>query len=393
MISIKEAQTLIQEHTNSLPSQQCALAASLHHVLAEDIKAEINIPAFPQSSKDGYAIRFEDLENVEGLKIVGEQPAGPQRNFSLKKGECIRIFTGAPVPETADTIVMQEFTEVKDGLLFINYPNIQKGIDLRPKGSEIAIGDIALKAGTLLSAPAIGYLAMLGLTEVKVTAFPKVSIIVTGNELCRPGDPLQPGQVYESNSAMLVAALESLHFPTPQVYQVEDDLHSLSSVLTKAVAEADVVILTGGVSVGDYDFVAEACKVAGIESIFHRIKQKPGKPLFFGTKGEKMVFGLPGNPASGLSCFYVYLQNALLQMASIETNNNTITLPLATDYHKNKGLTHFLKGRISNGKAEPLSAQESFRLSSFAIADCLIVLPEEKEDFKAGEKVNVILLK
>jgi molybdopterin molybdotransferase len=390
MISVNEAKEIIQEIVQSLTPLQLPLKEAFGLVLAEDIYAPIDIPAFEQSSMDGYALKFSEKEHA--LVIKGEMAAGTSKPISLQPNEVARIFTGAPLPEGADTVVMQEKVRVVEGNLIIEDPLLQTGSNVRHKGAEVKAGALAMAANTYLSAAAIGFLAGIGLTEVPVFPSPAVSIILTGNELQQPGNPLAFGQVYEANSVMLTVALEKAGIRKLQILRAEDELQALQNILAKAMEESDLVLLTGGVSVGDYDFVVQATENCGVVRHFHKIKQKPGKPLFFGSKEQKIVFGLPGNPSSVLTCFYQYVLPAIEAMLIKPECIEEIRATLSHDYSKAPGLTHFLKARYENGRVTPLHAQESFRLHSFAQADCFIVLEEQHGDYKAGDQVKVHLL-
>lgn len=390
MISVQEAKTII--HNAALPKKKGLLpileASGL--VTAEEVFASVDIPNFAQSSMDGYALKFED--KYQPIHIVGEMAAGSSRLLQIKKGEAVRIFTGAPVPDGADTVVMQEKVNIDDDFLTISDPNLSLGLNVRPKGSEVRTGESAMASNTYLSPAAVGFLAGIGCVEVPVFLPPKVALILTGNELQNPGSPLGFGQVYEANSFQLTAALKKIGIKHIKVYTAEDDPDLLYGVLENALLENEVVLLNGGVSVGDYDFVTQAAERCGIEKKFHKIKQKPGKPLFFGTKNEKLVFGLPGNPSSSLTCFYEYVLPALEQCMGLEISMKEITANVTGDYKKPAGLTHFLKGFYKNGKVTPLHAQESYRLHSFAQANCFIVLDEDSLGCQTEEPVKVHLL-
>ncbi|MGM9478991.1 molybdopterin molybdotransferase MoeA [Pedobacter sp. GSP4] len=390
MISVTEAKNLIYQNITPLTPVVSPLADSSGLALANNIYAQYDIPAFRQSSMDGYALKFEDHD--QALVLIGEMAAGTPTNIEIKQGETSRIFTGAPLPEGADTVVMQEKITRQDGKITLQDSNLKLGSNVRDKGSEISAGALAMEKGNLLSPAAIGFLAGIGITEVAVFPLPSVSIIVTGKELQKPGTELGFGQVYESNSYSLSAALKAEGINRLAVYEADDDLNILQNVLQEALCNSDVVLLTGGVSVGDYDFVIEASANCGIKPIFHKVKQKPGKPLFFGTKAEKLVFGLPGNPSSVLSCYYNYVLPALKLAAQKTSSLNEVKAILTHPYTKPAGLTHFLKGKYENGQATPLSAQESYRLSSFAQANCLICLNESQEQFEKGETVTAIIL-
>ncbi len=232
----------------------------------------------------------------------------------------------------------------------------------------------------------------IGLSDVCVYPNPLVSIIITGNELQQPGKELSFGQVYESNSFALSAALKSAGVENINILYAEDKPEVVESTLEKALAESDLILLTGGISVGDYDFVLRATEKCGVQKHFHKIKQKPGKPLYFGTKENKVIFGLPGNPGSVLTCFYEYVLIAIEKMTAKKNLIKKIKGTLQSEYKKNAGMTHFLKGFYENGKVSVLSSQASFQLRSFATANCLIVIDEEADVAKKGDEVEVHLL-
>ncbi|RBQ12104.1 gephyrin-like molybdotransferase Glp [Pedobacter miscanthi] len=390
MISVKEAKNLISQQINPLSPITIGLTKAADHILAADVYAKFDIPAFSQSSMDGYALKFEDHEKA--LTLVGEMAAGTAKNITIQNGETSRIFTGAPLPQGADTVVMQEKVTRLDKTITIQDSNLKLGLNTRDKGSEIKAGALAMEKGSLLSPAAIGFLAGIGVNEVTVYPMPKISIIVTGKELQEPGKPLSFGQVYESNSYSLSAALKHEGIDQISIYEADDDLEILKKVLQKAITNSDVVLLTGGVSVGEYDFVIEAAAHCGIKQIFHKVKQKPGKPLFFGTLDQKLIFGLPGNPSSVLSCYYNYVLPAVKTLSQKANSVIEIEAELTHPYSKPAGLAHFLKGKYENGKVTPLGAQESYRLSSFAQSNCLICLNETQEHFEKGDTLTVMIL-
>nr|WP_068893406.1 gephyrin-like molybdotransferase Glp [Pedobacter panaciterrae] len=390
MITVEEAKALIIKHTSPLEPQTVGLANAAGYILAQDIYARFDIPAFPQSSMDGYALRYRDKDGE--LLVCGEMAAGTPRAFQIKTGECARIFTGAPLPEGADTVVMQEKVILEDGKITLQDGGLQPGSNVRARGAEVKAETLAIEKGSDLSPAAIGFLAGIGIAELSVLPMARVTIIITGAELIKPGTELFFGQVYESNSYSLSAALKAEGLHNLEVLYADDDLNVLTQVLETALSTSDMVLLTGGVSVGDYDFVIEATKKCGVEQIFHKVKQKPGKPLYFGRKKNTLVFGLPGNPSSVLSCYYNYVLPALKLLSGKKTNVKELSARLSDSYSKPKGLTHFLKGSYNDGVATPLNAQESFRLSSFAQANCLICLEQEKENFEAGNSVTIFLL-
>ena len=388
MISVDEAKSIIREKTQRLCPQTFPLQQAVGLILAKDVTAPCNIPAYPQSGMDGYAVHFGDGGRWP-MALVGEMAAGSNREFVLKPGEAIRIFTGAAVPAGADTVVMQEKVRVEDGKLYIEDHNLSSGANVRPVGSEIAVNELALPEGALLTPAAIGFLAGIGITDVEAIPMPKVSIVVTGNELQSPGEPLEYGQVYEANSFTLLSALKQIDIEPMALYRSGDNLDQLTDILLNALEMSDVVLMTGGVSVGDYDFTAQAFDACGVNKIFHKISQKPGKPILFGTRENKLVFGLPGNPASVLTCFYQYVLCAFSRLSGRELTLPYFEVSSKSSYKKPSGLTHFLKGYYNGETVELLSGQESYKLNSFAKANCLAEIPETATGVEAGQSVRI----
>ncbi|MEO6230031.1 MAG: gephyrin-like molybdotransferase Glp [Ferruginibacter sp.] len=392
MIAVATAKKIIQENISPLGSINLPLLQALGMVLSRDIFADLDIPAYPQSSMDGYAFSYNSWQPENTLNINGEMQAGADAMISCLSGQAIRIFTGAAVPEGADTVVMQEKVTIENGELKIADEKIICGSNVRPKGSEIKTGELALAKGTVLTPAALGFLAGIGITHADVFKKPVLSIIVTGKELQQPGQPLNYGQVYESNSYTLIASLQQLNITDVQLFWADDEPGILTGILSTALQQSDVVLLTGGVSVGDYDFVLQAAVNCNVKQQFHKIKQRPGKPIYFGTLENKLVFGLPGNPSSVLTCFYEYVTPALQELSSNPATIKMLKVPLGKAIKKAAGLTHFLKGWFDGEKATPLDAQESYRLSSFARANCLIMIDENLSDCQAGEMVEIHLL-
>lgn len=390
MISVEAAKTLVSDYCDPLPPVIIPIAAALHRVLAHDTHAAIDMPGFDQSAMDGYAIRFADYAPGRVLPVVNESFAGSKEIVSLQPGTATRIFTGAPVPHGADTVVIQEHVTRTGDEILIDSPNLSHGLNVRKKGSEIKKKALALESGDLLTPAAIGFLASIGVSKVQAYDFPKVSIITTGKELVQPGEPLQTGQVYESNSLMLTTALEQLHVSSVQVRWADDDVAATTTAIQQALEQSDLILITGGVSVGDYDYVIPALEACGVSTVFHKVKQRPGKPLYFGKKGSKTIFGLPGNPSSVLSCFYQYVLLAIQKLMNRSEPFIPIKqLPIENAFSKNTSLTHFLKGYHDNEKVRHLAAQESYRLSSFALANCLIEIPADVEEVNSGDMVRV----
>lgn len=396
MISVLEAKDLIRAHVQALGAEQVLLIDGLGCCLAEDVFSPIDMPGFNQSAMDGYALNWAGYQSASSLLIngavvpAGDTDAGPKP----APNEAVRIFTGAVVPLECDTVVMQEKVRVENNVLYIDDVNLTSGKNVRLKGSEICNGELALAKGTILTPGGIGFLASLGIVYVAVVRAPRITIIVTGDELQSPGEPLATGQVYESNSQLLQAALTELRFSQSKIVYAKDDFSGLTAALGWALTDSDLVILTGGVSVGDYDYVPRAAGACGVEAVFHKVKQKPGKPIFFGhyTGSKSVVFGLPGNPASVLSCFYQYVVIALGLLTERSLSRPQRMATMAQQYQKPPGLTHFLKGRLTGDVVELLGAQESYRLSSFSMANVLIEIPESVDFLFEGDEVLVHLL-
>ncbi|MGN6490496.1 MAG: molybdopterin molybdotransferase MoeA [Agriterribacter sp.] len=391
MISVSEAKEIIRSNIEAVQPRTIPLLQAAGKMLARDAQAGFDIPAFPQSSMDGYAFCFSDWKQKETLLIEGESAAGNTEITTLSAGRAVRIFTGAPVPAGADTVIMQEKTAVENNRLTINEPLLPQGMHVRPAGSEVKAGTLALPANTYLSPAAIGFLSGIGIAEVSVYS-PRITILITGKELQQPGNALQYGQVYESNSVTLLSCLQRLSITDVQTRYVNDELNELTAALADALTQSDLILLTGGVSAGDYDFVVEAAAACQVVKLLHKVKQRPGKPLFFGTRNAIPVFGLPGNPSSVLTCFYEYVLPSLEKMMHRSQSMRVINCPLTKTYQKPAGLTHFLKGYYDGTTVTPLDAQESYRMKSFALANCLIKIEEQTTTCAEGEMVEVHLL-
>ncbi|APQ16758.1 molybdopterin molybdotransferase MoeA [Maribacter hydrothermalis] len=368
---------------------EISLKDALDHVLAEDVISRIDLPPFRQSAMDGYA-----LSNTNSLtySLIGEIQAGDSVNPNLKIGEAVRIFTGAPVPDTANVVVMQEKVVISGDTILVN-GSLVSDMNIRTKGEQIKIGDIALNKGTIVKGVHIGFLASLGVVKVRVYKKPSIAIVVTGNELVRPGSVLSYGEIYESNGAMLTSVLEELGYNRTTVIAIKDDLNKTIKTLKDTINDYDIMIVTGGVSVGDYDFVGKALEVIGVQKIFHGVKQKPGKPLFFGKKERTSIFGLPGNPAAALTCFYIYVYPLLKKYEGAQQVNLTsVTLPLLNDYTVLGSRAQFLKARLQGSGVEVLTGQSSAMVKSIVEANVLVFLPEHSSNKKKGENVKTILL-
>jgi len=383
MISVSEALALVDQHTQTLSVEMIPLDLAMGSTLGADISAPISLPSFRQSSMDGYA--FIHGGQTE-LMLIGESKAGDFQNFLIQNGEAVRIFTGALVPDQADTVVMQEHVEKTDsGIRILKMP--PKNSNVRAIGEQIQNGDLALKAGTRINVPIIGFLGGFGLKEIPVIRKPSVSILVTGNEIQSGQQQLEAGKIFESNSLMLKLALESMGVVVKQVLTASDDQEETRNAIETGL-NSDVLIISGGISVGDYDFVKEALEKNEVKEVFYKVNQKPGKPFWFGKKDQKYVFALPGNPASTLMCFLVYVAPAIQKMysgmpigLSLQQGN------LATTIQNKFGKTLFLLAIEEKGLMELLPKQASSMLISFSQSNAILVFPADQEELKAGETI------
>lgn len=388
MITVEKALEILKSETSPLAGEWKALGASNGHVLADSVLSPIDMPSFDQSAMDGYAINSEVGREI--YLVISEVAAGSGEEPALKPGEAVRIFTGAMVPSTANVVIQQEWVERSGNEIRITR-EIQLGQHIRRQGGQIKTGDLALQAGVVLNPAAIGFLAGIGIKDVKVISQPKISLITTGNELVEPGNELKLGQIYESNSAMLLAAFETYHFKNYTVSKVEDDYDLTKKAIETQLENADLVILTGGISVGDYDFVGMALQEIGVQELFYKINQKPGKPLYFGKWGRKMVAALPGNPAAALTCFYRYVFPVLNQLAGKGFRGlDELELPLAASYLKKGERAEFLKAVVIDGHVSILGSQSSAMLNSYAQANALLYIRAEKGQINKDECVKVL---
>ncbi|HEY6142721.1 MAG TPA: gephyrin-like molybdotransferase Glp [Flavobacterium sp.] len=389
MISVQDAFTILQNNLPALQEAEYTLAQARKHILAETVFSPINMPPFRQSAMDGYALcLFEGLD----YEIIGEIKAGDSDLVELQPGQAIKIFTGAAVPDSAQAVIQIEKISEKGGRLYLE-EQVESDTNVRPVGEQISVGELALEKGTLLNAAAIGFLAGLGFTSAKVYQKPRVGIVVTGNELTKPGEPLEYGKVYESNGIMLESALKEAYFDAVTLYEVNDDFENTKNKLADALSANEVVLVSGGISVGDYDFVARALKELEVETLFYKVNQKPGKPLFAGKQKDKMVFALPGNPAAALTCFYVYVLPTLSILSGKAPNyNQSQPISLSHDYSVRNTRSQFLKANIVNDEANVLSHQASSMLNSFAVSNGLVFVPDGTYELKKGDKVEVYLL-
>jgi molybdopterin molybdotransferase len=390
MKSATEAKQDLTRHLPALAMRWVTLAESLGSYCAQAVIAESLVPPFDNSAMDGYAFCWQDYKPGNGMPVAGEMAAGIAKSDNFKPGTAMRIFTGAMVPEGFDTVVMQEKTRLVEGSVFVDDTQLAKGANVRKAGSQTRLGDLLLQAGHKITPGVVGFLASAGISQLWVYEWPKIAVVVTGNEVVAPGQPLLPGQVYECNGFSLRAALQDVGIQASVAY-APDNKVALSKQLQTAMDTADWVLVTGGVSVGDYDLVVPVLNELGVQTVFHRIKQKPAKPFYFGTKGEKRIFGLPGNPASVLTCWYAWIRPFLLQASGVNENNYKQTAIVQQHLTKKPGLTQFIKGYAANGQVHVLAGQESYRMDAFAEANCFVVLDEDSEGVSEGSPVNLIM--
>ncbi len=390
MISIEEAKRWIKDKSFVLDEEFISIDQSVDRVLAHDILATMDLPSFRNSAMDGYAVLREDLEKgMRRLEIVGETQAGKTESKNLQSGTAIRVFTGAVVPDNSDMVVIQEKTEENDGWLIILSYSSEEGNNIREIGEQIEEGEPALKTGHKINPASVGLFASFGISEVSVYRIPKVGVITTGNELKKLGENLDLGEIYESNSFSLKSALRQRGYDSYKEISVSDDPEQTRNDIGELLKECDVLIMSGGISVGKYDFVKEALEKNGVDEVFYKVKQKPGKPMYFGVKEEKLVFALPGNPASLLVCFYQYVLTALNILSGRNEELPMLEKRLASDINFSGNRPEFMRAHMNGEMVQVLEGQSSFMLKSFAEANCLIYIHGEKGTVSKGSTVKV----
>ncbi len=389
LISVDEAVKIIDQSCspkNSSDIKNSDLA--LGDFTFEAIDSPLAMPPFRQSSMDGYALRMHASKEYT---IIGEVKTGDSIDLAMEKGQAVRIFTGAAVPTQADTIVIQEHVTRKHDTITLEHA-VESNQNIRQTGEQFQIGDTLLEKGTQLTPAALGILSTIGIKQVKVFKKPKIAIVVTGNELVSPGLSLELGQVYESNSISLKSLLNHMGYPCSVIY-IPDDYKTTVRLIEQASAQNDLILLSGGISVGDYDFVGKALIELGVAPLFYKVRQRPGKPLFFGKKAYTIFFALPGNPASTLSCFYVYVIPALRQLSgAAQPKSMRLKLKLSQEYHKSVLRAEFLKAHIEGEHVHILDRQSSSMILDFSKANALAYVPEEVTFLQKGALVEVVVL-
>lgn len=387
MVTIEEAHKIIKDQKVKLKTETRKLENCLDFSISEDITAPFDMPSFDNSAMDGYALCGISQEYI----IIGEVAAGDKKDFQLKLGEAVRIFTGAKVPKNTTAVMMQEKTSVVWKKLTLQQMP-KEGQSIRRKGEELRKGQLVFEKGTTITPAGIGLIGSLGIQNVEVYKKPLINLITTGNELIEPGKPKAEGQIYESNSYALASVCEQFGFKCGYKKQIQDDFEAIKSGIKKSLETTDVLILSGGISVGDYDYVKQALEENGVKEQFYKVFQKPGKPLYFGRKEDKFVFALPGNPASSLTCFYVYVLPFLYRLSGSAKNGlQRFSFPISHDFDNNADRPSFLKAKISNNEVEILDGQGSSMILSMAHGNALAFIKAETS-YNKGEKLECLLI-
>ncbi len=398
-ISVKEALNIILEHSHTTSTEKVFLNESLNRVIAEDIVAPYNIPYFDNSAMDGYAIKSEDTQNATKnnpvkIKIINEIPAGKLDEITLKSGEAVKIMTGGIIPTGANAVARVEITKQEKDFVYI-FEEVKKEKDLRKSGEDVKQGSLTIKKDTLITPAVMGMLAALGKAYIKVYRKPAVSVIVTGDEILDIDEPYIPGKIRNSNGFTLLGLLKQFNI-TPFITEIVKDKKDAILEIIKSCLNSDIILSTGGVSMGDYDFIKDIVPELGFEPIFWRVRVKPGKPLFFAKKDKILYFGIPGNPVSTMSTFYNFILPCIKKM------NNMLNLDLFTlkatlkENIKRKDLrSEFLRGILTkeNDKfyVKTTGSQGSGILSSMIKGNCFIYIEEGLDDIKKGSSVTVKL--
>ena len=393
LLTLQEAQERVLKAARPLPAENVPIAAAAGRVTAEDVRARVDLPPFASSAMDGFAVRAADLPG--SLRIVGESAAGRPFDTQVEPGCAAVISTGAVVPEGADAVVPLERVVRNDNDVEISQA-VQPGAHIRPRGGDAAAGEVVVPAGVRLTAGRLAAAAASGAAELPCARRPRVSVLATGSELVDPGGALRPGQIYETNSLMLSSELAAAGAEVVIEVPVADDEPALRDALERGLA-ADILVTSGGVSVGEHDLVRAVERELGVEEIFWRVSIKPGKPVSFGVRGDTLVFGLPGNPVSALVGCELFVKPALRALQGIAD-----PLPrlepgrLAVGLRRNEERDEFVRARSRvDGDAlvlEPITGQESHMIVRSAGADALVHIPRGNGELAAGSTVRWLRL-
>ena len=393
LLTLEAALEAVLAHARPLGSEQVPVAAASGRVLAEDARAAVDLPPFPSSAMDGFALRAADAPGR--LPVVARIAAGHPAPRPLAPGEAMAIATGGVVPEGADAVVPIEV--VTDEGEAVEVPSVESGTHVRPLGGDLARGDVVVEAGTVLRPAELAALAAVGIAEVACARRPRAAVVTTGSELRRPGESLAAGQIFESNGVMLAAALASAGAVVEPQVSVADDETEHRDALERGL-DANVLVTSGGVSVGPHDLVRRIEHELGVEEVFWRVAVKPGKPISFGVRGSALVFGLPGNPVSSLVGFELFVRPALLALQGVRDPGPPFQPGvLRSAVRRNPQRDEFLRARVrSDGDGvvlEPLTGQESHMIARAAAADALVLAPRGEGELAAGSRVRYILLR
>lgn len=391
---MEEAQRLILERVQALPAERVALEAAASRVLAEPAGAVVDLPPFASSAMDGFALRAADTPG--SLPVVARIAAGKPAERELRVGEAMAIATGGVVPEGADAVIPLEDVVEYDNNIEIAEP-VDPGANVRPRGGDVRAGDPVVEAGTRLGPAQLGALAAAGIAEVVCGAQPRAAVLATGTELRRPGEPLGPGEVYDANGLILASQLASAGARVERLAAVADDEDAHREALARGL-EHDVLVTSGGVSVGPHDLVRQIEAELGVEEVFWRVAVKPGKPVSFGVRGSTLVFGLPGNPVSSLVGFELFVRPAVLALQGHgEPMPRFEPGRLGAEAKQNPQRDELVRARSRSGDdgalvLDPLGGQESHMIARAAGADALVLLPRGEGRLAAGAPVRYLRL-
>jgi molybdopterin molybdotransferase len=397
LMPVDEARVRVLKGARALPRENVALNQCAGRVLAADVRARRDQPPFPASAMDGYAVRYTDVEKAPvTLKVIGMAPAGHGFKGKVEPGRAVRIFTGAPVPRGADTVVIQENTETGDSQVNINVAARHLGQHVRQQGLDFAKGQCLLRQGSLLGAREIGLAAAMNWPALPVTRRPKVAVFSTGDELVAPGRAPKPDQIVSSNSFALAAFVRRYGGEVVDLGIIPDKLSAISRAVRKA-SGADILLTTGGASVGDHDLVQAALKEAGIKLDFWKIALRPGKPLMFARDGKRRILGLPGNPVSALVCARIFLKPLILALLGLPTGDDVVKARLGSALPANDLRQDYLRASVrrhADGTltATPFRIQDSSMQRALTEAQGLIVRPPQAPEAREGDLVDLILM-
>jgi molybdopterin molybdotransferase len=392
VITEEQALARILEKVRPRSSRRVPLIEGLDRFAANNISARISLPGFDNSAMDGYAVVAAACEEGKAQRVIGEQPAGIDRELKIKAGEAVRIFTGAPIPGGADAVVMQEDVRIDGDTIFVN-TRVEPGEFIRRRGCDASEGQKIVEGGTRLRAQTVALLASQGLGEVEIGGAVRVTIISTGDELVKPGGTLNAGQIFDSNSVLLQTLVEKTGATVAAVRHCPDDATSIEDALRHGL-EFEVIIVLGGVSVGARDLVKPALNAVGAETDLWRVAVKPGKPFLFGRANSCFIFGLPGNPVSAFITFLLFVRPAILRLMGARDEELPLrnTRAILAGHVRNEGdRPHYIRGQLRDGQFAAVGRQESHALFGLSRANGLLRVAAG-ESFAAGTTVAVIPL-